>query len=229
MSRRAAALLAPLLLLMPSHASGGDAPPKPGPNSPDEPLAASFSTERGARFLDAVSVDWTRQQKCGTCHTNYAYMMAAARGEGRRLARAGRGPGVLRGAGRRLGPAREEGQAVLGRRGRRHGRGPGLQRRGDDRQAPPADPRRARPDVDRPAGRRRLGLAQERLASLGARRLLRRRAGRAGRRPCPRRLQGHRGRPARASTSSAATSARPRRPTCTTRPCCSGPRPASTA
>ncbi|HEY2156752.1 MAG TPA: hypothetical protein VGH33_14065, partial [Isosphaeraceae bacterium] len=26
--------------------------------------------------LDAISADWTRQRKCGTCHTNYAHMMA---------------------------------------------------------------------------------------------------------------------------------------------------------
>ena len=39
-------------------------------------MAESFSIERGARFLDEVSVAWTRQRKCGTCHINYAHMMA---------------------------------------------------------------------------------------------------------------------------------------------------------
>jgi squalene-hopene/tetraprenyl-beta-curcumene cyclase len=53
-----------------------DEPPKPGPNSDKEPIAEKFSLERGARFLDTVSVNWTRARKCGTCHTNYAHMMA---------------------------------------------------------------------------------------------------------------------------------------------------------
>ena len=39
-------------------------------------MAEKFSLERGARFLDTVSVNWTRIRKCGTCHTNYAHMMA---------------------------------------------------------------------------------------------------------------------------------------------------------
>ena len=31
---------------------------------------------RAAAFLDDVSLDWTRQRQCGTCHTNYPYLMA---------------------------------------------------------------------------------------------------------------------------------------------------------
>jgi squalene-hopene/tetraprenyl-beta-curcumene cyclase len=31
---------------------------------------------RAAAFLDDVSVNWTRQHHCGTCHTNYPYLMA---------------------------------------------------------------------------------------------------------------------------------------------------------
>jgi squalene-hopene/tetraprenyl-beta-curcumene cyclase len=54
----------------------GDEPAKIGPNADKEPIAETFSLERGARFLDAVSVNWTRNRKCGTCHTNYAHMMA---------------------------------------------------------------------------------------------------------------------------------------------------------
>ena len=53
-----------------------DDPAKLGPNSDKEPMAEKFSLERGARFLDTVSVNWTRSRKCGTCHTNYAHMMA---------------------------------------------------------------------------------------------------------------------------------------------------------
>lgn len=53
---------------------GDDA--KPTPNSPDEPLAKEFSLTRTATFLDGVAVGWTREKKCGTCHTNYPYLMA---------------------------------------------------------------------------------------------------------------------------------------------------------
>ena len=48
----------------------------PSRNSPDEPIAASASLARAAEFLDAVALDWTRTRKCGTCHTNYAYLLA---------------------------------------------------------------------------------------------------------------------------------------------------------
>lgn len=69
-------LLSTLILLDPSSTWGSDPPVKPGPNSDAEPMADRFSLERGGRFLDAVSVNWTRQRQCGTCHTNYAHMMA---------------------------------------------------------------------------------------------------------------------------------------------------------
>src|SRR5262249_33212965 len=29
-----------------------------------------------ATFLDSVSLNWTRERKCGTCHTNYPYLVA---------------------------------------------------------------------------------------------------------------------------------------------------------
>jgi squalene-hopene/tetraprenyl-beta-curcumene cyclase len=76
MSLRSFLLLAAMVLFGPSAIRAGDQPTKRGPNSAEEPMAEGFSIERGARFLDAVSVDWTRQRKCGTCHTNYAHMMA---------------------------------------------------------------------------------------------------------------------------------------------------------
>lgn len=44
--------------------------------SPDEPRAKALSMERAAGYLDEVAVGWTRARKCGTCHTNYAYMLA---------------------------------------------------------------------------------------------------------------------------------------------------------
>src|SRR5262249_36438063 len=49
---------------------------KPTANSPDEPLAKQFSLAKSAEFLDAVALGWTRERKCGTCHTNYAYMIS---------------------------------------------------------------------------------------------------------------------------------------------------------
>jgi squalene-hopene/tetraprenyl-beta-curcumene cyclase len=48
----------------------------PGKNSPAEPPAKTFSLAKGAAFLDAAAVDWTRRQKCTTCHTNVPYLMA---------------------------------------------------------------------------------------------------------------------------------------------------------
>jgi squalene-hopene/tetraprenyl-beta-curcumene cyclase len=45
-------------------------------NSADEPLAKQLSLAKAADFLDAASLNWTRVRKCGTCHTNYAYLMA---------------------------------------------------------------------------------------------------------------------------------------------------------
>jgi squalene-hopene/tetraprenyl-beta-curcumene cyclase len=48
----------------------------PGDNLRDEPLAAEFSRERAARFLDSAALDWQKSRECFTCHTNYAYLMA---------------------------------------------------------------------------------------------------------------------------------------------------------
>ena len=45
------------------------------PASPDEPMAPSFSQVKAAAYLDAIALAWTHERKCGTCHTNYAYMM----------------------------------------------------------------------------------------------------------------------------------------------------------
>src|SRR5262249_12514905 len=63
-----------------SPASAGDVKPpplaKPAPNRADEPLAKEYSLARTAEFLDAGSVSWTQEKKCGTCHTNFPYLMA---------------------------------------------------------------------------------------------------------------------------------------------------------
>src|SRR5262245_9992041 len=62
------------------RALGDDAKPtafvRPKANTPDEPLAKELSLAKSAEFLDNVSVSWTRERKCGTCHTNYPYLMA---------------------------------------------------------------------------------------------------------------------------------------------------------
>jgi len=49
---------------------------KPAPNSADEPKRAKPSLAKAAEFLDAVNLHWNHQKKCGTCHTNYPYLMA---------------------------------------------------------------------------------------------------------------------------------------------------------
>jgi squalene-hopene/tetraprenyl-beta-curcumene cyclase len=49
---------------------------RPDDATPDEPMAESFSPEKALQFLDAAAVSWTREFQCGTCHTNYPYMMA---------------------------------------------------------------------------------------------------------------------------------------------------------
>ncbi len=46
------------------------------PNSSEEPLVPVASMSRAAIFLDQVALSWTRQHKCGTCHTNYPYLAA---------------------------------------------------------------------------------------------------------------------------------------------------------
>ncbi len=48
---------------------------KPTPNKADEPLTKEFSLARSAAFLDGVALSWTRERNCGTCHTNYPYLM----------------------------------------------------------------------------------------------------------------------------------------------------------
>lgn len=46
------------------------------PVSSNEPISSTLSLSRSAEFLDSVALDWTRKRKCGTCHTNYAYLLA---------------------------------------------------------------------------------------------------------------------------------------------------------
>ena len=44
--------------------------------SADEPLAKEFSLIQASRYLDRSSLHWQKERKCGTCHTNFAYLMA---------------------------------------------------------------------------------------------------------------------------------------------------------
>jgi squalene-hopene/tetraprenyl-beta-curcumene cyclase len=50
--------------------------PKVTPNRPDEPLAEKLSLRQSAAMLDEVASAWTRQKNCGSCHTNYAFLVA---------------------------------------------------------------------------------------------------------------------------------------------------------
>ena len=49
---------------------------KPEGFEPDEPLAKSFSSLQAARALDHATLYWQKKHGCGTCHTNFAYLMA---------------------------------------------------------------------------------------------------------------------------------------------------------
>lgn len=65
-----------VFLLTPARAETPGSFPKPAANSADEPHVSSVSLTAAARFLDAVAVNWTRERKCGTCHTNVPYLFA---------------------------------------------------------------------------------------------------------------------------------------------------------
>src|SRR5207247_677221 len=45
-------------------------------NSAQEPLAPAASMARAPAYLDETSLKWTRQHRCGSCHTNYPYLAA---------------------------------------------------------------------------------------------------------------------------------------------------------
>jgi len=64
-----------LLTLCASPALGIDFP-KPATTKETEPLAKAFSASKAAEYLDGVGVNWTRTQKCITCHTNMPYLTA---------------------------------------------------------------------------------------------------------------------------------------------------------
>ena len=45
----------------------------PAPNRPEDPVVKAFSLDPAANFLDSASLQWQKQRRCMTCHTNYAY------------------------------------------------------------------------------------------------------------------------------------------------------------
>ena len=69
-------LLAFLPALLASWIGGASLAGDLVPASPDEPFSRSISLERASSYLDEVALDWTRDRKCGTCHTSYAYMVS---------------------------------------------------------------------------------------------------------------------------------------------------------
>jgi squalene-hopene/tetraprenyl-beta-curcumene cyclase len=77
MLQRGTAWLAGLVLVLSAAAVRGEeaAPANPA----DEPLAKKLSVAKAGEYLDGVALGWTREQNCGTCHTNYAYLLARPR------------------------------------------------------------------------------------------------------------------------------------------------------
>lgn len=54
----------------------GDDPEPPPLASVDEPVSPAVSLKSAASYLDTVALNWTRERKCGTCHTNFAYLIS---------------------------------------------------------------------------------------------------------------------------------------------------------
>ena len=48
----------------------------PSPIVPNEPLARKLSLANAVHYLDSAALHWQKQRKCGTCHTNFIYLVA---------------------------------------------------------------------------------------------------------------------------------------------------------
>jgi squalene-hopene/tetraprenyl-beta-curcumene cyclase len=48
----------------------------PAVSAPTEAIAPAASMTRAAQFLDEMAINWTRQHRCGSCHSNYPYLVA---------------------------------------------------------------------------------------------------------------------------------------------------------
>jgi squalene-hopene/tetraprenyl-beta-curcumene cyclase len=46
------------------------------PITPEEPLREQYSAEAAVDYLDALALNWQREQKCLACHANFAYLIA---------------------------------------------------------------------------------------------------------------------------------------------------------
>lgn len=51
-------------------------PPNPYPYTPDEPVSKQVSFAKSAEYLDGVARFWMRENSCGACHANFAYVLA---------------------------------------------------------------------------------------------------------------------------------------------------------
>jgi squalene-hopene/tetraprenyl-beta-curcumene cyclase len=68
-----------LVIFQPATSSAQEK--RPGPSAPPaslEPLAPVASLHQAARYLDEAALNWTETHRCGTCHTNYPYLVARA-------------------------------------------------------------------------------------------------------------------------------------------------------
>ena len=77
--RLASQIFAALSLLAFLVASGPAAAqqPRKAPDAwPDEPVAKTFSLDKGVEFLDTATLSWVRRHQCFSCHTGYPYLLA---------------------------------------------------------------------------------------------------------------------------------------------------------
>jgi squalene-hopene/tetraprenyl-beta-curcumene cyclase len=51
-------------------------PDRPAATPSLEPLATVASLRQATSFLDETALNWTEQHRCGSCHTNYPYLVA---------------------------------------------------------------------------------------------------------------------------------------------------------
>jgi squalene-hopene/tetraprenyl-beta-curcumene cyclase len=72
----AAALAAPLGPLQGQPPKQPSPPANPFPYAEQEPKAKVFSVAKANEYLDNVARFWMQTNSCGTCHANFAYMMA---------------------------------------------------------------------------------------------------------------------------------------------------------
>jgi squalene-hopene/tetraprenyl-beta-curcumene cyclase len=83
-------LLPAVLVVLALPAGAGALPPtaaatlagNPYPYAPHEPRAKAASLAAAAEYLDGVARYWMRPNSCGTCHANFAYLMARPRAGG---------------------------------------------------------------------------------------------------------------------------------------------------